>query len=276
MISTSKKSSARLPNCIEPAASQFKQKAIAMGLDPEDRWVGGYAAYEFHHLREILKAYGIDVRGKKVLEFGCNVGASAIVLQHMGAQVTAIDISADFVALSRLNALQYGFESAEYLHIPDTRSLPFENDQFDLVVCSSVLESVCIHSLSSIQSELARVTSTYGTIAILGTSSRLWPKEVHSKRWFVNYLPRKVDPILGAPQGFQRGASPFALRTGFGARFENLDIADRGRAFKLARRNFVPPSTPKTLPLFTALANALGIGVGTLLPNFSCMLRKRA
>jgi SAM-dependent methyltransferase len=265
----------QLPAKLEPAASQFREKAVAMGLNPDDRFVGGYAQYEMDHLRHILRAYGIDVQGKTVLEFGCNVGASAVVLQHLGARVVAIDISADNVELARLNGVQYGLSQCDYRYMPDTRVLPFADGQFDLVFCSSVLEYVSHESLAAIQRELARVTAKQGTLLVLGTSSRAWPKEVHSGRWFVNYLPYWIDRFIGFPEGLQRGASPWALRRGFGDDFENLDIKDRGSAFRKSRQNFVPSSTPKLLPIFSAVANILGIGVGTMLPNFSCILRKK-
>jgi SAM-dependent methyltransferase len=275
MISIKSDTPSYLPEKSEFGASLFREKAIAMGLNPDDRFVGGYAQYEMDHLRHILHAYGIDVRGKTVLEFGCNVGASAVVLQHLGAHVVAIDISSDNVELARLNGQQYGFTQCDYRYLPDTRKLPFSDGQFDLVFCSSVLEYVWHESLTTIQRELARVTAKQGTLLVLGTSSRAWPKEVHSGRWFVNYLPYWIDRFIGFPEGLQRGASPLALRNGFGDGFVNLDVTDRGSAFRKSRRNFVPPSTSRLLPIFSAMANIFGIGVGTMLPNFSCILRKK-
>jgi SAM-dependent methyltransferase len=77
-------------------------------------------------------------------------------------------------------------------------------------LCNSVLEYVRPDQLAAIVGELRRVLKPGGRLLVTGTSSRLSPKEVHSGRWLVNYLPRRIDSWLGRCR--QRGLDPFRLR----------------------------------------------------------------
>ena len=82
------------PRIVSAAAdAAFAAQARGMNLRPDDRWVGGYVDYEWDHLRHILEAAAIAFPATSALEFGCNVGATAIVLERLGARVTGIDVS---------------------------------------------------------------------------------------------------------------------------------------------------------------------------------------
>jgi SAM-dependent methyltransferase len=265
--------SARLPDVIPALAQRFREHATSIGLNPDDRWVGGYAEYEMTHLLPALKAYGIDPNGKQVLEFGCNVGASSVALQTQGAKVTGVDIEKGIVALAELNSRQHGFNNSTFDCVPDTRKLPYSNDQFDLVVCNSVLEYVPHTIIADVQRELNRVTKPGGIIFVTGTASRLAPREVHSGRLLINFLPRSFDRFFGKSDGFQRGISPFQIRNGFGSQFTNLDAQDGGASFLRARAS--SSSTRKTgLKVFVAIARIIGVGPGLILPSISCILKK--
>mgnify|MGYP000904824167 CR=1 FL=1 len=45
--------------------------------------------------------------GPRLLEFGSNIGASAILFAALGANVQGVDVDAEAVELSRLNAARY-------------------------------------------------------------------------------------------------------------------------------------------------------------------------
>ena len=248
----------------------FEIKARALGLDPSDPWVGGYVEYEWTHLRHLIEALPTQISGARVLEVGCNLGASAVVLSQLGAVVTAFDVSADFVELAQLNALQYGQVDIAFDHIQDSRSLPYANHQFEMICCNSVLEYVPVACQQSLISELSRVLSPRGLMLITGTSNRLWPREVHSQRWFINYLPSAFDVLLGSSP--QRGLFPWRLREAFGKTFLNLDTG-------LARGHFARSRTamgmsPSVLRGILMAARTLQVGPGFLTPSMSCVLQK--
>ena len=245
----------------------FERQARALGLRPNDPWVGGYLDYEWEHLRLVLDAMPLHLPGMAVLEFGCNVGASAILLAHLGARVCATDISAGWVELARLNAERYGIGDIDFLHVPDSRRLPFADSQFQLIACNSVLEYVAPEQLPAVQRELDRVLAPGGLLLLSGTSNRLWPREAHTERWLINYLPRTWQPSA------QRGIWPWTARHSFGAHYDNLDTAGADHFFARSRRR-MGASPSRLLPLLW-LARALRVGPGLLTHNLSCLLRKR-
>ena len=141
----------------------FRELVRAHGVDPDDQWVGRYVEYEWRHGRHLIDNGLCPVRGRHVLEFGCNIGATSVVLAALGATVTAVDVDASSIPVAELNARRYGLDHAmTFLHVPDTTSLPFGNCTFDVISCNSVLEYVRSRDLSSIQRELHRVLSPRG------------------------------------------------------------------------------------------------------------------
>jgi len=249
----------------------FDEQARRLGLAPRDPWVGGYVDYEWDHLRLVLDAMPLRLDGMAVLEFGCNVGASAILMSHLGARVSATDISREWITLARLNAARYGIDDIDFCHVADSCRLPYADAQFQLVACNSVLEYVDARRLADVQCELDRVLAPGGMILLTGTSNRLWPHEAHSGRWLVNYLPLRLDRLLG--RELQRGLWPWTARRGFGGHYDNLDTADPESFFARSRNSM--GTAPHRLKTLLWLARALHVGPGLLAQNISCLLQKR-
>jgi SAM-dependent methyltransferase len=256
------------------AADAFAIRARALGLDPGDAWVGGYVDYEWKMLGAILRGYRIDLRGLQALEFGCNYGASSIVMAGLGAFVRGVDVDPSAVELARHNAARYGRPDIVLHHVPDTRRLPFRDGEFDFVLCNSVLEYVCTPHLAGIVRGLRRVLKPGGRLLVTGTSSRLSPRETHSGRWLVNYLPRGLDRRLG--RNWQRGLSPLLLHRLVRDGFVDEDAADGGRSWASARAAMRGTgSAPLPVRAVAAAARLLGLGPGWLTPNLSVMLKRR-
>ena len=256
------------------ARERFRSTARRMSLDPENPWIGGYVDYEWHHGRHVLECSGARISGARVLEFGCNLGATSIVLTTLGAAVTAVDVNPRYVELARLNAACYSLDQRiEFLHVPDTTRLPFVDDQFDLITCNSVLEYVPHAVVGAVQRELDRVLKPGGAIVIEGTSNRLCPWERHSRQWFVNYLPRFVDRFVA--RTFERGISPWQVRFGFGPGYSDAAMSDRGAAYFESRKR-MGMSGPRMMVLrtLTRMLAPLHISVGLLTPTISVLLRK--
>ncbi len=47
------------PDLRSVAQNKFEEAVRAAGLDPEDKWIGGYFDYEWTHLRPLLYAYDL-------------------------------------------------------------------------------------------------------------------------------------------------------------------------------------------------------------------------
>ena len=139
-----------------------------------------------------------------------------------------------------------------------------------------MLEYVRPHLLPGVERELDRVLIPGGLLLVFGTSNRLSPIEAHSRDWFSNYIPRRFDRL--ARRQLSRGVSPWKLRRGFGAGYQDLFCGPRGtqRYIELKRSmglNGWKLRLLRTLGLVVALSP---ISVPLLLPFATVLLRKRA
>jgi 2-polyprenyl-3-methyl-5-hydroxy-6-metoxy-1,4-benzoquinol methylase len=242
---------------VEQASSKFSALAREQGLDPTSEWVGGYVEHVWKR-RKSLTAYLPPLDGLPILEFGCNVGATAIVLARLGAEVTAIDVDMKNVALAAANAAEHG-QRITFLHVDDTRTLPFRSGTFKIITCASVLEYVKREHLPGVMREIDRVLAPGGILLIDGTSSRISPREVHSRRWFANWLPYWLMP------DWQRGVWPWQIRP---AGYIDLAYADRDRSYlKGKRAGFV-------LRALAIVAHLVGRPLGYFMPSTYLALQK--
>jgi SAM-dependent methyltransferase len=258
----------------ERADVRFHELARQAGLDPDDRFVGGYVAHEWDHARHVFDGLYFSVEGARVLEFGCHIGGTACVLAALGAHVTGIDPDARFLDVARANAERYGLASrTAFLHVPETSRMPFETGLFDIISCASVFEYVPEESLGEVQREIARVLKPGGHLVVFATGNRIWPRETHHRRWLVNYIPPSFDRVLfGRP--VRRGVWPWQVRRGFGG-FRDLGHEDGGRGL-VAIKSREGASAPALLALraVNRALKPLGIHHGYLGPQIATVLQK--
>ncbi len=261
---------------VDPEADRRYAALIAeRGLDPDGAFEGRYAEWEWNHGRHMFDSLVEPAEGKTVLEFGCHYGGTAVVLAALGAKVTAIDPDAACFDVARVNAARYGVEAdIQFLHVPDTRRMPFESASFDWVSCNGVLDYVPRELLADVQAEIGRVLKPGGLLFAAGTSNRLWPREVHTRRWLVNYLPRALDGLLPGPPP-RRGVSPAQLLRGFGD-FDDLTAADGGRLYvEMKTRTGLAGPALAALSLGGRCLDWVGLSPGMLAPSTLFILRKR-
>ena len=248
------------------AQHQFETAARAAGFDPEDRWVGGYADYEWDHLRPALAAHAIEVEGRDVLELGCNSGGSSVVLAALGARLSGVDIDPMMPPIAAANLARHGLDGDIRL-IEAGGVLPFANRSFDLIVANSVLEYVEPRHFDATLAELHRLLRPDGTFFICGTASRLALRERHSGRWLVNYLPTAIDRLTG--RRLQRGLSPWRLACALRGRFDS-----RGSEGWIETRLAIHGHVSVPVRLIALLAECLGISPGWIAPHIELSLRR--
>lgn len=246
----------------------FIEAARASGLDPDDPWIGGYVDYEWSHLRHLLTSYELDVRNRKVLEFGCNVGGSAIVLAALGARVTALDADPAMLRIARANFARYGLsDEIALLSVDEGAPLPLPDESQDIVIANSVLEYVRPEELGMVIGELHRILRPGGKLLICGTASRIAPREIHSRRWLVNYVPQFFDRFTGRTR--QRGLNPFRLARALRGRFA-IDNGDEWLRARIA----VHGSSSYLARLISFVAGLFGVSAGWFSPNMEMLARK--
>lgn len=98
-----------------------------------------------------------------VLDAGTGTGRHALKLAAQGASVTAFDQSPEMLAVARQAAQRKGFQIEFHLLSLDD-GLPFEADQFDLLICALTLSHV--PDLAHALHEFARVLQTGGHLLI--------------------------------------------------------------------------------------------------------------
>jgi len=107
-------------------------------------------------------------RGATVLDAGCGVGAGTSLLADRAARAIGVDISAPAVA----EAKQRHGGRADFLE-GDLRSLPFEEQSFDVVVCFETIER--LQEVDRGLDELRRVLRPEGLLLISSANRGVYP-----------------------------------------------------------------------------------------------------
>jgi SAM-dependent methyltransferase len=154
-------------------------------------YVHGYTARETQRLldqagalAELLHHDTGYPAGSRVLEAGCGVGAQTLELARRspGAQITAVDISANSLAAAARRLQQAGLEGIRFQQA-DLLDLPFPEGAFDHVFLCFVLEHLPDPDLAL--RRLARVVRPGGTVtAIEGDhgSTFFYPDDPYARR----------------------------------------------------------------------------------------------
>jgi len=165
-----------------------------------------------HHLRNAIP-FLIDhcgLAGQSVLEFGSGTaGLSVAMIQSGVRSVHGIEPVAKNSEAARWRVRAFGLEeSIRCHHVPDTAHLPFPDQSFDAVVCSSVLQYVPgFPERHALLTEMARVIRPGGRLVVSATGNGLYPAGPHSSRWWSNVFPRRA-----AGCGHDRGITYWEIR----------------------------------------------------------------
>ncbi len=180
--------------------------------------------------REALDMIG-DVRGLRVLDYGCGSGKLGMYLALGGAQVCGFDFSPQAVEIADRTARFYGL-SAEF-ETMDAEQLDYPDNAFDLVVGFGVLHHVIKYSKASRQ--LGRVLKPGGKAFFCET---LWDNPA------INLLRRvtQEDPDAGDAHLTERSIRNFA------AGFSRVELHKRHLLYMMKRLAKLPVADP-TAPL---------------------------
>ena len=212
-----------------------------------DRWSSQYDG-DANATRDldavVLRAAGLPLRGRDVLEIGCGTGKNTAWLAASARRVTALDFSCGMLDEARRRVLSSNVTFVQH----DIRA-PWrvESGSVDLVVGNLVLEHVA--ALAPVLTEAARVLRADGTLFLC---------ELHPYRQLRGGQAHFTDAGSGETvhiPAFAHSTSEFvsaALASGFALRSLG-EWTETGAAADLPPRllslRFVPGSAPSAPPL---------------------------
>jgi SAM-dependent methyltransferase len=137
---------------------------------------------------------------KNILDVGCSTGGTTVALALSrvlnASEVVGVDPNQLSLRAAEIRSQAYDLPADRIRFSPTTpdEALPFHDDQFDLVVCVSVLEYIgTLGAREQLASELQRVVRPGGHI-FLATPNPIRLREYHTRRWFGNQIRRDGYP----------------------------------------------------------------------------------
>jgi 2-polyprenyl-3-methyl-5-hydroxy-6-metoxy-1,4-benzoquinol methylase len=207
--------------------AEFREFFARVQLTP---FCDGGWAYWGDAGNEMMRLLG-DVRGLRVLDYGCGTGQFGIYLAMAGAQVNGFDLSPVGIEIANWAARKYGLNCS--FEAMDAEGLSYPDHCFDLVVGIGVLHHVVKYPQSA--RHLARVVKPRGR-AIFHES--LWDNPL------INFIRRWTteDDEAGDARLTEQSIRQF------GADFARTEIHRRHILYMLKRFGSLPDSDLK-LPL---------------------------
>lgn len=136
-----------------------------------------------------------DLRGARILDFGCGRGASTFWMAKMfpESEIVGIELRERLIDLARNIAASRGLKNVSFALSPSGESLPPAIGRFDVVMLSAVYEHLLPHERTALMPKLWGALNVGGVLFINQTPHRWFPYEGHSTGlWGINYLPDRV------------------------------------------------------------------------------------
>jgi SAM-dependent methyltransferase len=142
--------------------AEIARSSVEAGLTPDSglkvsartlaRYVAPPAAtpYPLEYCYHLLG----DVRGLRVVDFGCGSGANTVLLANRGAEVWGVDISQDLIRLARRRLVVNGRARGAQFVVGSAHDLPFPDGSVDVLFGIAILHHL---DLAQVSGEVHRV-----------------------------------------------------------------------------------------------------------------------
>jgi len=97
-------------------------------------------AYDLWEKETLKSAFPRSLKGKKALDIGCGVGRITLTLAKLGADVSAVDISAAMLGHLEKTARKEKLGNRINLVQSSSAELPFKDKSFEIITCFGLLE----------------------------------------------------------------------------------------------------------------------------------------
>jgi len=231
----------------------------------------------------------IRLRGANILEIGCGTGSSTVALAEQGANVTAVDIEEEALAVARERCKIYNLQ-VNFIHGNASEISDVVKDQkFDLVIFFACMEHMTYQERILCLKQFYDLLPAGGFLSIVDTPNRLWYVDEHTS-WlpFFHWLPDNLafDYTRYSPREFlnqyyheySEDMLLHFLRRGRGFSYHEIEIALNIRASQFQgvnylKRYFLPFSLDRKYHKFLIKMNP-GINKGFFYPKIDIMIKK--
>ncbi len=117
------------------------------------------------------------------LDAGCGTGVMSLLIASKGGKVLAVDASENMLEIAKESSQEFS-DQISYSPIESVESLPYEDNQFDGIVCSSVLEY--LQKPKQCLAEFHRVIKPQGHLIISVPNSRSIVRQMHGLRFHIS------------------------------------------------------------------------------------------
>lgn len=136
---------------------------------------------------------------RKILEIGCSTGFNCIALSQMfpAAEIHGIEPDGEAVSVAKSMAAA-GHIGNVYFRQGVGEELPYDEREFDLIICLTVIEHVL--DVELVIAEICRVLAP-GGIVRLEAPNYIWPYEPHLGIWCIPLLGKTFAKLMAVLQG---------------------------------------------------------------------------
>jgi len=126
--------------------------------------------------RFVRKKLGIDEfkdilnfsNGIRGFDYGCGIGRQTILMREFGIEAYGVDISSLAIEIAKKLAIHLKYpDVAERFRIVEGRSIPFNDNFFDVTISESVLDSMYFETAKRMIREIDRVTKRLAFISLI-------------------------------------------------------------------------------------------------------------
>lgn len=139
--------------------------------------------------------YYFPISDKRILIFGTGLGGTTVAcaLNIGNGVVYGVDISKEAIEKTQLRAEAYGVsDKVKLIHLDDTFPLQYEDDYFDAVFVTDVIEHIVVDRKKYIR-EAFRVLKINGLFFITGTPNLIYAKDRHTTGlYFVPWMSKNI------------------------------------------------------------------------------------
>lgn len=147
-----------LAKSVEAAYLEFKEEPMDSYYNHK---IAGYPSRL--RVRKIIHEIG-NVKGKKVLDVGCEAGYVSMKIAERGAHITSIDVCEPALEQFRAKIKGKHYEQSITIMNAMAHKMPFEDNSFDVVVCTEVIEHM--PEVDTCFAEMHRVLKPGGKLVI--------------------------------------------------------------------------------------------------------------